>query len=183
MAFPLPAEVAAACAALGERLPSGSVRRVRAELMHLTLAFIGEVPEETARAAESAVREGAAAVGTFGARLGALGAFPSARRPRAIWVGLAEGAEDVAGAATAVRAALARHAVRFDAAPAAAHITIGRVREEVPPETRASIAAIVAQAQAEVPALRFEVGEMVLFRSILARQGPTYHRLLSIALR
>lgn len=174
VAFPLSREIADACAALGLRLPESAVKRVRPELMHLTLAFIGEVPDETARAAASAVADAAARIAPFRARLAHAGSFPSERSPRVVWVGLAEGEEEVREAALKVRAELARRDVRYDDAPPVAHITVARLREGVAARERAAVREAFAAHAVDVPTLDFEVVEAHLMRSVLARSGPTY---------
>ncbi|MBI4361813.1 MAG: RNA 2',3'-cyclic phosphodiesterase, partial [Euryarchaeota archaeon] len=65
-----------------ERLP---VKRVEAENIHITLKFLGELPEERlARVEETLV---SLSLPTFEARLEGVGAFPTPRRPRVVWVG------------------------------------------------------------------------------------------------
>lgn len=174
VAFPLPKDVADACAALAARLPEGPVKRVRAELLHLTLAFIGEVGEDVAAVAVAAVAEAAAGVQAFRARLGAHGAFPTARSPRVIWVGLAEGSDSVRASALRVREQLTRRSVPFDDAPPVAHVTVARLRDRVTPAERAAVRDAVAALAGQVPPVAFEVTDIHLMRSVLARTGPTY---------
>ena len=142
--------------------------------MHLTLAFIGEVPTPTVEAARDAVASAAAQIAPFRALLGRAGAFPNERRPRVLWVGLGAGAEEVAAAAERVRAALAVRRVRYEEAPAIAHITIGRVRERAGPEEREAVAGAFQSLRDAVPALAFDITALHLMRSVLSPKGPTY---------
>lgn len=142
--------------------------------MHLTLAFIGEVAEDVATAAAEAVAEAAPGVPAFRARLGKVGAFPTARSPRVVWVGLAEGTEGVREAALRVRAALARRRVPFDVAPPVAHVTVARLRDRVTPAERGAVRDALAGVAGQVRPLEFAIAEMHLMRSVLARSGPTY---------
>lgn len=174
VAFPIPREVAEACAALGARLPDSAMKRVRPELMHLTLAFIGEVPDGTAEAAARAIAEAATRITVFGARLGRAGAFPSERAPRVVWVGLAEGEPQVRQAALVVRAELTKRSVPYDDAPPVGHVTVARLRERVTPQERAALRDAFAAHGGDIPPLDFAVVEAHLVRSVLARSGPTY---------
>ena len=153
-------------------LPAEPVKRVSLELMHLTLAFIGWAPDETAAIAGRALRNAFADTGPIACRLGAVGAFPTANRPRVVWVGLAEGEEGVRAAAVAAREALRAASVSFDDKPPVAHLTLARVRDEAPRSARDAIADVIRGSRVEP--LRFEIGEAILFESRLARSGPTY---------
>jgi 2'-5' RNA ligase len=68
--------------------PSGW-RFVRAEGIHLTLRFLGEVPAERDAALRPAFREVARATPPFRLRAAGLAAFPHRRRPRVLVVPLA----------------------------------------------------------------------------------------------
>ena len=55
---------------------------------HLTAKFLGNVDEEGVSDIEDAASVAAGAINGFKVRLGSLGAFPSARRARVIWIGI-----------------------------------------------------------------------------------------------
>ena len=148
------------------------MKRVAPELMHLTLAFIGYVPDTTAAAAAAALRHSLAGKESIACRLGDAGAFPTANRPRVVWVGLAEGAAAVRERADAVREALREARVPFDEKPAVAHLTVARVRDDVDGAARAAIAESLRSVRIE--SLSFRIDEAILFESKLARSGPTY---------
>ncbi len=174
IALAVPDDVARACASLAAQLPERGLKRIAPELMHLTLAFIGHVPESRVAPAQAALRAACADRPAIAARLGSLGAFPNARRPRVVWVGLAEGADGVRASALAVRSELAGNGVPFDDAPPVAHLTLARLRDDVTAAERSALAAAVAALAADVPALAFRIGEAILFESRLSPRGPTY---------
>ena len=125
------AEAQAAAAGLIERLrrPGDGVSWVKRENLHYTLRFMGELGESgLARFAEAA-RAGVAGHRSFEAALGEAGAFPSPKRARVLWLGLARGGEALTVVADAVEQAL--RGWGFDRADHrfTAHLTIGRVRE------------------------------------------------------
>lgn len=141
--------------------------------MHLTLAFIGHVPETRAGDARTAL-DSLAGAGPVDARLGPLGAFPNARRPRVVWAGMAEGGEAVRARALRVREALQAREVPFDDAPPVAHLTIARLRDRATTAERAALGEAVSRLAAAVPELRFAIREAVLFESRLSPRGPSY---------
>ncbi|MDQ3137382.1 MAG: RNA 2',3'-cyclic phosphodiesterase, partial [Gemmatimonadota bacterium] len=64
------------------------VRWVHEEGLHLTLKFYGEVASDRLEVIEEAVRFASRGTGSLALRLDDLGAFPSAARPRVLWVGI-----------------------------------------------------------------------------------------------
>lgn len=67
------------------RAEPGATRPVGAGLLHITLQFLGEVPE----GAESRIigALGSIKFDAFDVRIGGVGAFPNTRSPRVVWVG------------------------------------------------------------------------------------------------
>src|SRR5512138_974645 len=65
------------------------IRWVAIENVHLTLQFLGAVPEERLPDVEEAVRAAAAAGRALSLEVRGAGGFPNARRPRVVWAGLA----------------------------------------------------------------------------------------------
>lgn len=101
------------------------VRWVRGEGVHVTLKFLGWVEAPRLEPIHAAV---AAAVGDRPAlrvRARGLGAFPSLRRPRVLWVGL-EG-DGLAPLAAAVEAAMQPLGFEPEKRGFTPHVTLGRV--------------------------------------------------------
>ena len=59
-----------------------------ADKVHLTLKFIGEVPAAEVDPISDALEEVAGSFRPFEMKFGAIGAFPSPRRPRVVWLGV-----------------------------------------------------------------------------------------------
>lgn len=64
------------------------VRWVAADSIHVTLKFLGWVRPERVVEVRRTMAEAAAKTRPFELRLGGLGAFPTRRRPRVIWMGV-----------------------------------------------------------------------------------------------
>ena len=171
VAVPLPPELAERAAAL---LPAAlpAIRPVRAELMHLTLAFLGWTPDERLEAVVDAARDAALGQSGFGLSFAGAGRFPATGRPRVVWLGIGEGQAALATLAGRVTDALRSRDLKFDDRPFAPHLTLARVRDEATgPEARTIAAAVEAL---DVPELRTRVGRIAVIESALSPKGPRY---------
>jgi RNA 2',3'-cyclic 3'-phosphodiesterase len=132
-------------------------------LWHLTLSFLGEVPDDLLGAAIDAVSAAAAAVpAPDPMRLSGGGTFGRGRFTTA-WVGLSGG--ELSAAAATVRRALRRARLPYDRKPFRPHLTIARPGDRVPrPVLAESIASLDRYAGP-----RWTVGELCLVSS---RLGP-----------
>ena len=95
---------------------------------HLTLRFLGDVLPSRIGDLEQAIASASAGHRPFRARLGGVGAFPTADRPRVVWIGVIEGAENLVRLATDVGVALDTLGWRGDGRPFVPHVTAFRVR-------------------------------------------------------
>jgi 2'-5' RNA ligase len=168
--FPPPA-VQADVYAAAERLkrPGDGVSWVKRENLHYTLRFLGELGEDGARRVKEAADDAARPLPRFGAALGALGAFPSPRRARVLWVGMTEGAESLEALARALDSGLARRGFGAPDHPFSAHLTIGRVRDP-----RSDWGERLGAIQLAPGASRFDVDRLCVVESRLSPRGSTY---------
>ncbi|HEY6001811.1 MAG TPA: RNA 2',3'-cyclic phosphodiesterase [Anaeromyxobacter sp.] len=149
------------------------IRWVPPENVHLTLQFLGAVPEERLSDVERAVRAAAAQARPLSLEVSGAGGFPNARRPRVVWAGI-EG--DVA-ALGALVAELGRRLAPLgfppEDRPFSAHLTLGRAREG---RGAPGIAVALASAR-EAGSAPWRATEVVLFESHLSPKGPRYEAL------
>lgn len=162
---------------LGALCESGwPVRWVREEGLHLTMKFYGEVAPERLEVIEESVQLAARGATRLELRLGELGAFPGPSRPRVLWIGI-----EAPPALRLLQDRLERggEAIGFppEGAPYRPHVTLGRVREGHRPPRRGLDAFTAAYARAS-----FTASELVLFESVLGRQGPRYEPRLALEL-
>jgi 2'-5' RNA ligase len=179
LAIQLPPDlVARAFDILPTSLPA--LRRVKAENLHLTLAFLGHTPDERLADVVAAAREAAAPMSPFTLSFDRAGRFPERGRPRVVWLGIAEGEAGVRQLGTGVYAALRSRGVRFDDRPLAPHLTLARVVEDA----SAAEAKTVGAALEELPieGLRFDVSEIAVVQSVLSPKGPRYTALATVPL-
>ncbi len=169
VALPLPDAIRSALAVAQFLLPLP--RRVPPENFHLTLAFLGELPEpvvEDVHHALSAIRADRLAL-----RLSGFGLFGGAQ-PRAVWAGVApESALD--RLQRKVVQAAAGAGVRPEGRRFSPHVTLGRFPPPAPDEAMRIERAVAAGAP--LPGDPFPVDRFVLYRSHLTRGGAQYEAL------
>jgi 2'-5' RNA ligase len=110
-------------------LPPGErdVRWVRLDGLHLTLRFLGPTPEDRIPPTAAAIANVAAAVaGPIDLELRDSGVFPPVGRPRAIWIGIGEGASALAEVEKRLSDALLTVGWPPDDRPFRPHLTLAR---------------------------------------------------------
>jgi 2'-5' RNA ligase len=146
--------------------------------LHVTVKFFGEADDRQRSLIQRQLEDQARQQAPFKMSLSALGAFPSLRAPRVIWVGIAEGKEPLTEVAKAIEAGARMQGLRQEDRVFSAHVTIGRVRSS------ARRADLVARLQAlPFPSLpAWPVTSLQLYQSTLSSLGPTYRLLAEVRL-
>lgn len=147
-------------------VPTGAVRWVKPELMHLTLCFLGDTPVERLPALKAALDDAAANRKPFELRLDKLGCFPNASRPRVVWVGVAGALSAAQSLKAALDDALEPLGWQPEGRPFQAHLTLGRVKH--------SNDQIRLPWGRAVDPLSIPVAEIYLVQSDLRPSGPVY---------
>jgi len=177
-AVPLPGLARAGVADLLDRLRKQDlpVRWVRDDSLHLTLKFFGEVAADRLEEIEEAIRAANQGSVPLAMRLDELGAFPGARRPRVLWVGL-----DAPPALELLLDRLERQCAAIGFAPEGTpfrpHITLGRVRQG----ERCSLRSL-AEAAAPLEPIPFLATDLVLYESLPGKGGHRYEPRLTVGL-
>ncbi len=153
---------------------SADVKWVEPHNLHLTLKFLGDVPQQEIAAVCQAMACGAAEVVPFELDVRGAGAFPTAARPRTVWLGAGEGSQPMVVLHDRIEAELAKLGYREEHRRFQTHLTIGRVRGAGP-----GIAELghLVQQHADFAAGRMTVGRVTLFSSTLTPNGPVYEPL------
>ncbi|OLC78745.1 MAG: 2'-5' RNA ligase [Gemmatimonadetes bacterium 13_1_40CM_4_69_8] len=151
------------------------VNWVRADGVHLTLKFLGEVSDEQEPELLAALAQ-AAGSGEGASRgiplaLGGFGVFPDLRRPRVVWVGVApEPALELLQ--HRVEQAFAPLGFPTEGRPFRPHLTLGRAaRDAGAPAFRGLAEALAGLEFAETA----RVDSLDLMESTLQRGGAVYH--------
>ncbi len=157
------------------RLP---VRWVGTDALHLTLKFLGEVPDARLPSIEQALLRAAVGFPHFDLELRGLGAFPDLRSPRVVWVGV-HAPEEMAQLAGALEDAMAELGFPREQRAFSPHLTLGRAERDARSGDFRTLAELAADFtfRAEVRAQSAD-----LMRSHLSPRGARYERLLAAPL-
>ncbi|MCC6014322.1 MAG: RNA 2',3'-cyclic phosphodiesterase [Desulfurococcaceae archaeon] len=104
----------------------GGIKPVEDENIHLTLRFIGEVPETYLPKISECVQL-CSNFAEFTMSVRGVGAFPNLSRPRVIWVGVKEGVEVLRSIRNTLERCVKSYAVE-DREEFVPHITVARVK-------------------------------------------------------
>ncbi len=161
--------------------PPGTVRWVRPEAMHLTVKFYGDVDQAQLPGVEAALARAAAIARPVTLRLEGLGVFPSPRRPQVIWAGLAGSLEALHALQRDVETLSAALGYAPEGRAFKPHLTLGRVRGQMPPAEHARLLEQLKARQGEVFG-EFEAGTLSLMQSDLRPTGTVYTTLYAAPL-
>ena len=170
--------------ALAEDLRRGAgragdeVRWVPPANVHLTLQFLGAVPEERVAAVEAALGEAAAEARPLSLSVRGVGGFPNARRPRVLWAGLEGDLAPLVALVAGLGARLGKLGFPPEDRPFSPHLTLGRARDGHGAPGLAGALAGAGQAEAAP----WRASELVLFESHLSPRGPRYEAIARVAL-
>lgn len=167
---PLPEEAGREAGRLlaGLRAQDWPVRWVRADGLHLTLKFFGEVTSDRLDAIAEMVAFAAAGTPPIPMSLGELAAFPGWQRPRVLHLRI-EASPDLELLQDRVERGAERLGFPSEARPFHPHVTLGRVREgqRLPDGWRARL-------EEPRPSVAFVANRVVLFESVPGPQGSIY---------
>lgn len=161
------AEALRLLAALRRAPGAERLRFVRADGLHATLRFLGEVPRVQAAEIAGVVGSALAGQGGFSVQLGLLHPFPTPRRPRVIVLGL-EPEAPLTALVAAVERGVTAAGLTPETRPFRPHVTLARVREGARLDPHL-LDGLIARHDA-----RFLASEIVLFESVLAPGGSQY---------
>lgn len=158
--------------ALERRLEeAGAVLRwVPPENLHFTLRFLGHISTAQLTRVVRAARAAAAGVAPFRLTLAGVGGFPSLRRARVVWVGIAEGADAMRALAARLDDALARERFPKEPRPFHPHLTLARVRDPAKAGTLEAAAASLEGFQVGAQ----DVTSLAVMESLLRPSGALY---------
>ncbi|MBA7594628.1 RNA 2',3'-cyclic phosphodiesterase [subsurface metagenome] len=145
--------------------------------IHVTMKFLGEVPEDKIGAIAEALKRAAAGTGQFDIRVKGIGVFPNLRYIRVVWAGVAEGRDEVIGLYQKIDREVQPLGFRpeRDFVP---HMTVARVKTA---KQKERLAAFVKEMNdAEFGVTRAQAVE--LKQSTLTPKGPIYSTLARIEL-
>lgn len=154
------------------------VRWISEDNFHLTLRFLGDRPEEDVAILRRILLEVAADAEPFEAGFGPVGAFPSPRRPRVIWISVDAGPR-LRLLRDELERRLAASGFGRDERSFRPHVTLGRARNDAAPGAFRPFVALAAGLELDES---FPVDTVDLVRSHLGSEGARYERLVEARL-
>ena len=164
-----------------QRNEHGFVKWVDPGGIHVTLKFLGNIPAGQVAEITGAIGEATQGISPFHLEISGLGAFPSVRQPRVLWVGVGGETDKLSRLQQNVDSALASLGFAREERPFAPHLTLARVREGTSGPERRSFSELLGSATFENK-YPVEVEAVKLMRSELTRAGAIYSSLSVVRL-
>jgi len=181
VAVSLPAEVRARLEQCGKQLKSlglyGSFPK--SDSFHLTLKFLGNIPEQKVEAIGSALERAVTGVAPFQLEVKGLGVFPNPSSARVVWIGF-EKSEPLTLLQARVEQVLEDLEFPREDRPFQPHLTLARLKSK---DNLKALQAYLREAGPGTTAGPVPVDELVLFRSDLRPDGARYTRLCAARLQ
>lgn len=154
------------------------VKWVSAENIHLTLKFLGNVPDAAVPQVTDMLIHCCRNVARFQLEIAGVGAFPNLARPRVLFARASDHPPTLAPLARDLNRRMTRAGVPRETRPFKSHLTLGRVRR---PQPAPDMAEKLTQL-ADRPFGAMTVDRVVLMESRLTPTGPIYTPLESVPL-
>lgn len=176
LAFELPAEIKKAITAVSRRggeLPL-DLRWVKGDNVHLTIVFMGNIPEEKIQSIGESVKKVCTRTDPFDVSPGGLGFFGNRRHPRVLWMGLNGDVRRMGRFRDALQNCLKPFGIKTERRAFRPHLTLGRFKKGARPWPHLDhMISEYAHGSTQVHTLK----ELVLFRSDLSSGGAVYTKL------
>lgn len=145
-----------------------NIKSVESENIHLTLKFLGEIPQHKVDEVAEIVKE----IGfePFKFKVEEVGVFPNLRRPSTIWAGITEGVGDITMVFEELDQKLGKLGFERERRKFHPHLTIGRVRSGKNKDQLVEELLRLENQEFGV----VDVDRVVLKKSVLTSSGPIY---------
>jgi RNA 2',3'-cyclic 3'-phosphodiesterase len=160
-----------------EELHYERIKWVETSNIHLTLKFFGETDEKQIPSIKNALQAAASLSESLIMKINRTGIFGSRYDPKVVWFGI-EPDPKLGQLATNTMAELQKTGWEPDRQNFVPHLTIGRIKEL---KDKALFQQVIDKYR-EAFIQDQEVSEIILFESILRKEGPLYVKLASFSL-
>ena len=155
------------------------VRCMSAESLHLTLAFLGEVPAHSTDSIRSGLEAATRGPSPFVLGFGSGGTFPTGGEPRVAWVGVTGDLDGVRDLQAAITREMRGIGLRIGDRPFSPHVTLARIGRQATPSTRMGMARRFEAARLGALGAH-TVAAVSLFESDLSPAGAVYREVLEV---
>jgi 2'-5' RNA ligase len=184
IAVELPLEIKTVLANLQAALGAGkddSVKWVNPDSIHLTLKFLGNIDAAAISQITEAIISSVKHIHSFKLEIAEIGAFPNARSPRVVWIGLTGDVRALAMIHKSLEDTLASLGFTPEKRSFSPHLTLGRVRDRAKKDQRLALAQQLSTVKLENRP-GFSVKQINLMRSELTQKGAIYTELATVML-
>ncbi len=180
IALELPSDIKEAAVAIQRELMKSEapVGWVRAEGMHLTLKFLGEVSSSRLSEIEKALGQAAEGTGSLQIAVRGIDVFPSSKNPRVIWLGIQPENDRLLRLQERIDRILAPLGFLREKREFRPHLTLGRVKSSRGLDDLMKVMAV----HHHFLAGECRLEELHLMQSELRQEGAVYTKLWSVAL-
>ncbi|MDQ3820188.1 MAG: RNA 2',3'-cyclic phosphodiesterase [Acidobacteriota bacterium] len=141
----------------------------RADNLHLTLKFLGEIERSRAAGLSEAASRASSQSQTFSLTIEGAGSFPPRGVPRVLWLGVSDSTGALARLQNILEAECSAKGFAREERPFSPHLTIARIRAPQGARTIASSHRAIG-----FEAFEFAVTELTVMRSELRPEGSRY---------
>jgi 2'-5' RNA ligase len=175
LALELPGDIREYLSAVAQTLSQriSGVKWVKTEGLHVTLKFFGEISEKKTEEINGTLKGIDAQYRAIPVHLKEINAFPDLLRPRVIVVTFQEGVDIVKAIFHDIENRLLAAGIQKEGRKFIPHITLGRVKNTLP---------LLKKNITPLEEKRFFLDNLVLYQSILTREGAFYTPLEKIKL-
>ncbi len=157
--------------------PGEALKWVSPQNLHLTIKFLGEVPDKEIEQIKEIMAKTLLSEPAFEIGVEGLGMYPSTHKPRVIWLGIKEGAP-LTVIHKKLNLQLQKAGITPDKRDFNPHLTIARVRRNAEGKTVQEIGKKLSQFKVDSLGRCF-IDHIVLYKSVLTPKGSIYTALLS----
>jgi 2'-5' RNA ligase len=164
------------------KVPAQVVRWTPLGNVHLTLKFLGDVPTSQVESITQALHETAQGFAPLPIEVAEAGCFPNPKRPRIVWLGLKEATGKMIQLQAQVEQSIAPLGYPAEARPFTPHLTIGRVKKDVPFAELAKLGSTIQNLHLGTLST-WECAKISLMQSELRPEGAQYTTVKAIGLK
>jgi len=168
-------------ARLQKILGNETIRWTQVQNIHLTLKFLGNIPNTHIDFLKQILIKTADSNSAFDLQITSIGSFPDLKLPRVIWLGVQSSA-GLTSVQKNVEGAVSNLGYEKEARKFSPHLTLGRVRQNLHPDDLQKIREALTNFQlGKIDPAR--VDSVHLYQSDLHSEGSIYTKLFSVKLK
>jgi 2'-5' RNA ligase len=172
------ARAASHAARLRDHVPEARASFPRAENLHLTLKFLGEIAQGRIEALSNAASRAVQGVSPFNLTIEGAGAFPPRGIPRVLWLGIKDSSGELSRLQSRLEDECSTEGFTREERPFHPHLTLARIRTQHGARELARL-----HQETGFAAIEFPVTDLVVMRSELGAGGSRYTEISRHSLR